>query len=334
MLKVLYRRVRPLAGVLCILPFVYSCAHNYDNPQEYRELPVQGNRELTRTPFFPQDDYQCGPASLATVLAWQGVDVTPQQLQPLVYLPEKQGSLQAEMLVTSGHYGRMAVQIPPSMESLLRQLSAGDPVVVLQNLGRSWLPVWHYAVAIGYDLETQSIILRSGRDRRRTWGFKAFLQTWQRSGYWAMVVVRPGTVPVAVEEAHYLRAANVLERRGHHEAALAAYRAGVAHWPDSYLAWAGVGNVAYALSRYELAETAYREALTRKPDAPLVMNNLAMALVSQGCRGSALAAIECALSRAPEDAALQATRDEIVATPPAGARCVEFVCDGAGQDAR
>jgi len=33
--------------------------------------------ELTEVPFFPQEDYQCGPAALATVLNVTGVTITP-----------------------------------------------------------------------------------------------------------------------------------------------------------------------------------------------------------------------------------------------------------------
>ena len=53
--------------------------------------------ELTTVPFFPQEEYQCGPAALATVLTWTGVNVTPAELAPQVYLPERQGSLQLEI---------------------------------------------------------------------------------------------------------------------------------------------------------------------------------------------------------------------------------------------
>ena len=39
--------------------------------------------EWTGVPFFPQVDYQCGPAALATVLGYSGVKVTPEQLSGL-----------------------------------------------------------------------------------------------------------------------------------------------------------------------------------------------------------------------------------------------------------
>ena len=64
--------------------------------------------ELAGVPFFPQDDYQCGPAALATVLAHSGVRVTPEALVPQVYLPARHGSLQVEMLAAARRHDRVA----------------------------------------------------------------------------------------------------------------------------------------------------------------------------------------------------------------------------------
>ncbi len=91
--------------------------------------------ELTQVPFFPQEEYQCGPAALATTLASFGVKVTPEQLVPQVYIPERKGSLQVEMLAAARRHGLVSYQIAPRFEDLLRELAAGHPVIVLQKLG-------------------------------------------------------------------------------------------------------------------------------------------------------------------------------------------------------
>ena len=122
MMAVVMRRVC-LAGTLCATLLVAACAP-YRVQETDPSLAVEPFRELVETPFFPQDQYQCGPASLATVLNAAGAGVSPQQLQPLVYLPGSKGSLQAEMLAAASHYGYLAVPVPPALDSLLQELSA------------------------------------------------------------------------------------------------------------------------------------------------------------------------------------------------------------------
>ncbi|MGD8236773.1 MAG: hypothetical protein PVJ65_11540, partial [Chromatiales bacterium] len=69
--------------------------------------------QLADTPFFPQQAYQCGPAALATVLNANGVSISPEQLVPQVYLPERRGSLQVEMIAAARRYDQVPVVIEP-----------------------------------------------------------------------------------------------------------------------------------------------------------------------------------------------------------------------------
>ncbi|HED18309.1 MAG TPA: peptidase C39 family protein [Gammaproteobacteria bacterium] len=315
-----------LAGALCVTLLIAACAP-YPVQEVNPSLPVERARELVETPFFPQDKYQCGPASLATVLNAAGADVSPGQLKPLVYLPGNKGSLQAEMLATASRYGYLAVAVPPALDSLLLELSAGRPVLVLQNLGVAVLPVWHYAVVIGYNLEQRTFYLRSGRDKRKVYSFKRFLESWSRAGYWAMVAVVPGEVPVSANAADYLRAASALERQHKPAAAWRAYSAGTRRWPDQPLLWAAAGNAAYSLERFADAEAAYREALALQPGAAPILNNLALALAAQGCSQTALSVLDCVLKRVPTNTVLEETLQEINGLPKETGDCRRFVCD-------
>ena len=69
------------AGVLAALASLLAgCAAS---PQLADGLPTAASRsiELDATPFFPQEDYQCGPAALATLLVASGVEVTPETVR-------------------------------------------------------------------------------------------------------------------------------------------------------------------------------------------------------------------------------------------------------------
>lgn len=236
---------------------------------------------LDATPFFAQEDYQCGPAALAMVLQAAGTPVTPEVLVPEVYLPARQGSLQAEMLAATRRHGLLAYVLTPSLADLLTQIASGQPVVVLQNLSLPVWPRWHYAVAVGYDLGRAEIILRSGTWRELRMTLATFEHTWARSGYWALLALPPGRVPARVDQARYLEASAALERVQPAQARRA-YAAALARWPGNALALLGEGNAAYALHDLGGAEQAYRQATRRHPDLADAWNNLAQVLHELG----------------------------------------------------
>ena len=156
--------------------------------------------ELTQVPFHLQDDFLCGPASLAMVFNAAGVPASVESVTPMVYLPGRQGSLQAEMLGATRRSGLVAYTPAPELEAVLREVAAGTPVVVLLNLAVRLFPVWHYAVIIGYDLEAQQVIVRSGKRERDEWRFSFLEFLWQESNYWAMLALPPGRVPATARE--------------------------------------------------------------------------------------------------------------------------------------
>ena len=105
--------------------------------------------ELTATPFYPQEDYQCGPAVLATLLGASGNTVSPEVLVHEIYIPDRQGSLQPELVAAARKRGLVIYRLRPKLDDLLGQLNSGLPVLILQNHGIRQLPIWHYAVVVG-----------------------------------------------------------------------------------------------------------------------------------------------------------------------------------------
>lgn len=235
--------------------------------------------ELEAVPFHAQTDFQCGPAALAMVLGAGGKPIEPEALRPQVYLPGRQGSLQVEMLAAARRNGFVALSLKPSLSDLLAEIAAGNPVVVLQNLALDWYPVWHYAVAIGYDLVANSITLRSGSERRNEMPFGAFERTWRASGYWAMLALPPGRIPASAAAADYLNAVTKLERAGSLESAQAAYEHALERWPANLTALIGLGNTAFRIGDLEAAERAFRRATQAHPLSAAAHNNLAQALL-------------------------------------------------------
>lgn len=257
--------------------------------------------ELTGTPFFPQKRYYCGPASLAMVLKDAGVDVEPDTLASSVYLPEKHGSLQIEMVAATRRYRRLAYRIEPELSALLAELRAGRPVVVFQNLGIKLIPVWHYAVVVGYDPGEDTIVLRSGTERRRVMDAGDFMETWERAGKWGVVVLRPGEMPVDPQPKRLLSAVAALGSVNPPDLLLQWLRPAGDRWPrDAFVAFA-LGNALYDDGRRDEAAAAYRRALSLDPHLVAARNNLAYLLAERGCTDQARAEIDRALEEAQDD---------------------------------
>lgn len=292
----LIRNARCLVGVflLCLA----ACATPPQTSLILGSPPASLPRhaELAGVPYFAQDAYQCGPASLAMILSSAGSAVTPEALKPELYLPDRHGSLQVEMLAAARRQGAIAYQLAPQLDDVLREVASGKPVVVLQNLAYAWYPVWHYAVVVGYDLDNAEIILRSGPEQRQILPMRTFEYTWARSGYWAMVALPPGKIPETAEENSFIAAVSALEKIGDPERVQRTYIAALGRWPGNLSAQIGVGNTAYRLHDLVRAELAFRQAAHDHPDSVAAFNNLAQTLADQKRYPDALEAAGRAIS--------------------------------------
>jgi tetratricopeptide (TPR) repeat protein len=239
--------------------------------------------ELNNTPFFPQQRYQCGPAALATALKYSGVNINASTLVDEIFLPSRLGSLQIEILASARRHGRLPYRITPNMRTLLNEVTAGNPVLVLQNLGLNWAPQWHYAVVVGFDLNKQEIILRSGVDERHITDMDTFEFTWARSQYWGIVVLPAETLPATANAKDYLRTVVALEKMQTDNRQWpmihSAYRSALSRWPNNLIAQMGLGNSAYHLADLKGAAQAFHSAVREHPDAGAAHNNLAQVLM-------------------------------------------------------
>jgi hypothetical protein len=288
-LLVRFARLGWLAGVAGL-----ACASTATPglPEALAELRPQ-RREIA-VPFFPQSSRQCGPAALAMALRWSGDPAIPDDLKPEVFTPGRKGTLQSDLVGAARRHGRIPYPVA-GLGALIGELAAGHPVLVLQNLGFSWIPVWHYAVAIGYDGDAGELILHSGRSERYAMPIFLFDRTWARGERWARVILPPGELPAAGGEQSALEAIAAAEQAGAARTAAGAYLAATVRWPGSGRAWLGVGNTRYAERDLAGAAAAFQRAAEVEPGLAAAWNNLAHVQAELGERGAARATIERAL---------------------------------------
>lgn len=237
---------------------------------------------LESVPFHPQTAYHCGPAALATVLEHSGAAVDYDQLVDRVYIPGRGGSLQPEMIAAVRAHDLIAYLLPTRPEAVFREVAAGRPVLVFENLGLKLRPVWHFAVVVGYDGERNQVIERSGEQRELRVGAGRWLRRWDRAGRWAMVTLNPGEWPTQPERRAWLQAVADFEAHTDTDTALKVWRQTLERWPGEPIALLGVGNAHFARDEFDQAVRAYRRLLESTPDHAAGRFNLAATLEEAG----------------------------------------------------
>jgi tetratricopeptide (TPR) repeat protein len=292
----LFFRTPALAGVLVSLVLLLAgCATPQMASLERWPADLPESAQLNNVPFYAQDDYQCGPAALAMATGAAGLQLKPEDLVEQVYLPARKGSLQIEMLATGRRHGLLSYTIAPNLEALLREVAAGNPVIVLQNLSLSFAPVWHYAVVIGFDRAGNTVTLHSGLTERMEMSLYTFERTWARGNHWAMLALPPDRLPATAEPNSYAASAAALEKTAP-RAAQTAYASALKVWPAHRTLLLGAGNTAYTLGQRGDALNAYQTLVKLHPDFADGWNNLAQTLLDQGRAREAMQAISQAVS--------------------------------------
>ncbi|HEY6130926.1 MAG TPA: PA2778 family cysteine peptidase [Halioglobus sp.] len=276
-----------------------GCAVN--PPLELAQLAATDTTQLRGVPFYPQTEYECGPAALAGVLGASGVAITPQSLSPQVYLPGRQGSFQVELVAAVRRAGRIPYLVDVTPQALVAELEAGKPVLVLQNLQTRHFPVWHYAVLTGLDARANQLFLNSGEEQARPIDAPVFLRTWDWAGRWALVALRPGELPAGAQAADYIDAVLSFEAVAGTRAAVPAWETALRQWPQDVRPFLAMGNQAYADDQLQAAADYFRRGLQVSPEQPALTNNLASVLGELGCPRAAEALLRPLADRQASD---------------------------------
>jgi tetratricopeptide (TPR) repeat protein len=266
---------------------------------EMARLGLPDKASVADVPFVAQTENTCGPATLAMALAWSGVKVPAEKLAAEMMTPGREGTFQADLLGAARREGFLALPVR-NYRALFQELAAGHPVIVLQNLGLSWFPKWHYALAIGYDLERSEITLHSGKEALSATSLRRFDVSWELAGNWGVTVLPPTASSPTADEVDHLEAAAALERIGRDGQAASAYGTILKRWPKSLGAWVGLGNVRFKANDLKGAVSALEKAVEYHPQVPATWHNLALAYHAQRRARAARAAARKALALAPE----------------------------------
>ena len=244
------------------------------------------------------------------MLTWAGISSTQEHIAKQIYTPGREGTLPVDIIAGARRNGTLAVEVT-TLQDLLSEIAAGNPVLVFQNLGLGIWPQWHFAVVTGYDLASENLMLHSGLDPQRIHNLNAFERTWKRAAYWAVTVTPPDRLPARANETAVLQAAGGLERVVQYATAVTAYKTIAASWPRSLIARIGLGNTLYKMGNFQQAAIAYLDALRIDSAYAAAWNNLANTLAQQGLYEQAVEAASKAVALDGNNRLYQDTLEEI-----------------------
>ena len=167
-----------------------GCARHGFIPLEKGRAEEPVNRHyISDVPFFPQSEYECGPAALASVLNYYGCRITPDEIAKAIYRKRLKGTLSIDLILFARRMKFNARAFKGSISDVKNHISKDCPLIVFQDLGYPLLPIRHFSVVIGYDDAEGTLVLHSGNRKNTAISYERFLRSWAEMDYWTLLIL-------------------------------------------------------------------------------------------------------------------------------------------------
>ena len=173
------------AASLCFL--LFACAQ-----VPWHTIAPQNALIIHGVPFFPQEEYQCGPAALATVVNYwykkdgTGRSLTLDEASARTYSPSARGVLGIDLELYAKKLGFEASGKAARIEDLRQAVLDQTPVIILVDYGFSIYQRNHFMVITGY--APDFVIVNSGRKESEIISNGDLEKVWKRAGYWSVTI--------------------------------------------------------------------------------------------------------------------------------------------------
>ena len=265
---------------------------------------------IQSVPFIPQEQYYCGPTTLSEVFGYYGRTTSPNDIAPKLFIPNKEGSLQLEMITATRQFGFLPYNERGTLSSLMSLVKDDIPVIVFQNLSIQLIPQWHYAVVIGFDSDKGTVKLHTGLTANHEMSLELFERTWARANYWYMAPVPPGKASSHMKPYGYVSAAYDILKVNDEKTALAFLETATHQWPDYWLSYFLLANY-YMEQNRDVAIQWFEKGFHVGNVQQAFVHNYALALSQNGERAKAQSILQSGLKQYPDDKLLNALNDKL-----------------------
>lgn len=189
------KKAGPLFLALCCAAVLFSGQGCIDRAAVLGSMegaPDPSRASMIRgVPFFPQDKLMCGPASLASVLNYHGIEVGAEEVARAVYNASLRGTLTMDLLLYAKAKGLNAQYYSGGLPDLKEKVMEGTPLVVFLNLGFNLYPIGHYIVVTGFSDAYGVIIAHSGLEKDKVITYREFVNAWEKTDFSTLLVTPP-----------------------------------------------------------------------------------------------------------------------------------------------
>ncbi len=143
-------------------------------------------------PFYPQNEYMCGPASMASVVGYWGLHEDMLDVAKEVYEEKLSGTLPIDLLIYAKGKGFEATYYKGSLDDLRVKISQKTPLILFLNLGYDFYPVGHYIVVTGYSDRHRIVIAHSGTESEQVFTYDELLRDWGKTDFSTLLITPKG----------------------------------------------------------------------------------------------------------------------------------------------
>ena len=141
---------------------------------------------IKSVPFYPQEKYHCGPASLAGILNFWGVPASPEEIATEIYSGSARGTFTLDMILYPEKRGLKGAQYEGSFEDIKNKINAGYPLIVMVDEGFWMYQKNHFMVILGY--REDGVVVNSGKDQHKFIPLSDFLKSWEKTKHWTLLI--------------------------------------------------------------------------------------------------------------------------------------------------